>query len=257
MVSILDILSGLCCPIVDVRQSGGRPVCSSSDPLLEAGRKLEATLRTRGRVDAFHGDQHLSEVYYFYVSSDTVQLEAKVKAAHMLSLRPVLVGLPKNAFHTKRTVARTSIEEFDLIARPSGREVIELTNSSNAAITRRLSLSREFSKTVVVQTERTKTFHAGIEVSAVQMVKGSAYAENVIRQQYGVTLVQKESYTDEVSIEVPAKTDLQVFVQWKEIWRSGIVHVTEAEMPIVTDYPFETLIRVTFDVDVRQRPESE
>jgi hypothetical protein len=26
MVSILDILSGLCSPIVDVRQSGGRPL---------------------------------------------------------------------------------------------------------------------------------------------------------------------------------------------------------------------------------------
>lgn len=146
-----------------------------------------------------------------------------------------------------RGVQRIEIIETQRIEQPMGedRKVIDNLNSS-APLQRKITTSKEWSQTITIEDEKGGSLkgQAGGKVWGIVDIKVEAEAR--IRERYATSTETKKRYTDEVTVEVRAKTKLEVIFVWKQVWQCGIIRVHTADGSTV-EWPYRLCLEPTFD----------
>jgi hypothetical protein len=123
--------------------------------------------------------------------------------------------------------------------------VIDNTRS-NSPSNRKLSISREWSKTYVIEQEKAQRvggeLHAGIQILAAL----SASIENAITTKYSIADQNRQFHAEEIEVTIPSRTRLRLFLQWKRIWQHGVVRLRNKKN-IEMEVPFQVIIELTFD----------
>ena len=128
-----------------------------------------------------------------------------------------------------------------------GAEQREIDNSkSNIELERRFAVSKEWSKSVIVEEEKARNTGAELTLGLSGAASIKAAAEQAIKSKYTTSEETKETYTEEIVLKVPSKTKLLVVFNWKRIWQHGIIALHD-EKGFVTEVPFRVMVGITFD----------
>jgi hypothetical protein len=146
------------------------------------------------------------------------------------------------------------VRETGQFEEPLGEEARLIDNrNSPTEMTRRVTASREWSRTMSVGEDRTRSY--GGEVGAdwkVFALKGTAEAE--VKRNYSVESGTKHVFEEEFTISVPEHTALRVILRWKRIWQRGVVRLQFFD-GAVSEVPFQVVVNVTFDQTVQNAAE--
>jgi hypothetical protein len=158
-----------------------------------------------------------------------------------------LVSGAKTEVPQNESKRRIELVETQRIEQPLGedRKVIDNLNSS-APIHRKITMSKEWSQTITIEDEAVASLkgEAGGKVWGIVDIKVEAEAR--IREKYSTSTETKKRYSDEVAIDVRAKTKLEVIFAWKQVWQCGIIRVHAADGSTV-ELPYRLCLEPTFD----------
>jgi len=149
-------------------------------------------------------------------------------------------------------VSRPSIEVLDLVEtyrseERIGRDERLIDNAgSTAEVTRKLLVTREWSKDFKLEREVTDRASEGFTIGDEQVAHLSFETERVLKQRYSVSERSREVYSEEVIIVVPPGARLRVLIDWKKIWQHGTIKVQDSAKRI-WPYQFRVIAGVTFD----------
>lgn len=73
----------------------------------------------------------------------------------------------------------------------------------------------------------------------------TAEAERAVRKNYSASAGDRESFAEEVTLNIPPHTKSEIVFSWKEIRQSGTVRVTGDGFEAV--FPYEIVVGLTFD----------
>lgn len=127
----------------------------------------------------------------------------------------------------------------------SDRKIIDNAKSS-VKLTRRFSLSKEWSRVYSIEYEKEQVSSTEFNIGINEITSIKTGFEETIRKQYSISEETKEVYSEEVEIEVPGFTKLSLVFQWKRIWQCGFVkfrNQNNEELRV----PFRVVVGVTFD----------
>ena len=71
-------------------------------------------------------------------------------------------------------------------------------------------------------------------------------AQSVVKDRYSISESSKQTYSEEIVIEIPAYTKLRVFFQWKRIWQLGLIRFQDRNNKEF-EIPFRVALGITFD----------
>jgi hypothetical protein len=198
----------------------------------------------------FHKDGH---EYVFNMKGYTAwfaSLELRVDGLEAESttdekLAALISGVKAETPPDSRT-QRFELVETTRIERPLGedRKVIDNLNSS-APLQRKITTSKEWSQTITLEDEKAAS-QKGEAGGTVWGIGLKVEAEARIREKYATSTETKRRYSEEVTVEVRAKTKLEVVFLWKQVWQCGIVRVHTADGAIV-ELPYRLCLEPTFD----------
>lgn len=126
-----------------------------------------------------------------------------------------------------------------------GGETRTIDNSkSNSPTTRLVRLTREWSKTCAVDTEHITTVHgsAGLRMHVTDL---KVEAERSLRKTYSTTSEERETFEEEVTLNIGPHTKSEIVFSWKEIRQKGIVQI--AGEGFEAQIPYEAVVGLTFD----------
>jgi hypothetical protein len=165
-----------------------------------------------------------------------------VEAAQALA-----VGEGRQTAPAADTFLETSIIETQRIEEPLGEETREIDNSrSSVSIQRKISVSREWTQTFVVEREGTTKVSGEINLEKAWIVGLKASAEGSVRKKYDLTTEDKQSYSEDLTIDVKGNTKVQVVLKWKQQWQCGVV-LMRTQGGAEVRVPFKVCIGPTFD----------
>jgi hypothetical protein len=128
---------------------------------------------------------------------------------------------------------------------PLGEETRTVDNSkSSSSSIRVVRLTMEWSKTCVLDTEHNMTVRgsAGLGIRVLTL---KAEAERLVKNTYSVTSGERETFTEEVTLNIAQHTKSKIIFFWKEVHQKGIVQISgpgfEARIP------YEVVVGLTFD----------
>ncbi|HEX8692513.1 MAG TPA: hypothetical protein VF746_08850 [Longimicrobium sp.] len=140
-----------------------------------------------------------------------------------------------------------SFVETDRVEEPLGQEQRIIDNSkSSITLTRRFSLSKEWSQSYVLEYEKAQQNGTQLTIGAGDALGFQATAESNLKQRYSITEEARQVYAEEITLEVPARTRLRVVFDWKRIWQRGVVVVQHGPGQLL-QVPFRVVVGVTFD----------
>jgi hypothetical protein len=128
---------------------------------------------------------------------------------------------------------------------PLGEESRTVDNSkSSSPTTRVVRLTREWARTCTVDVERDMTVRgsAGLRIGVLDL---KAEAERMLRTTYSVTSEERETFAEEVTLNVAKRTKSEIIFFWKEIRQKGIVRISGAGFE--ARVPYEVAVGLTFD----------
>jgi hypothetical protein len=141
--------------------------------------------------------------------------------------------------------AHYSVVEASRTESRLGDEKRTIDNSqSSSATSRVVRLSREWTRTATVEIDKATTVSGsgGLSFHVVDLKAG---AERTVSQNYTASTEQRETYEEEVTLNIAAYTRTEVVFSWKEIRQQGYV---KAEGPgYEVQIPFEVVVGLTFD----------
>lgn len=145
-------------------------------------------------------------------------------------------------------ILETSIVETERMEEHLGNEMREIDNShSKVGIQRTIRVSREWVQSCVVERETTAKVGGELSVGKAWVVDLKATAEGAVRKKYELKTEERKSYSEELTIEVPANTKVQVVLKWKQLWQCGVVLVRSDKDGAEARIPFKVCIGPTFD----------
>lgn len=128
-----------------------------------------------------------------------------------------------------------------------GEEQRAIDNShSSISLTRRFTVSKEWFQSYTIEYEKAQSEKQQINFGLAQTVNIQTMAENSIKEYYSLSSGAKQTYTEEITLNVPAKTKLSVVFHWKRIWQQGILTI-RIKTGQVFELPFQLAIGITFD----------
>jgi hypothetical protein len=129
---------------------------------------------------------------------------------------------------------------------PLGEEVRLIDNrNSGTGVTRSVKASREWSRTLTVGSEQTRTL--GAEVSGgVSWLKAKGNIESELQRTYSLENNSRHLFEEEITISVPERTSVRLVLRWKRIWQRGVVRLDQGD-GTVTEVPYQVVVNVTFD----------
>lgn len=142
----------------------------------------------------------------------------------------------------------SSIVETKRVEEPLGEDVRDIDNSQSVVeIQRKVRVSREWSQTYVLERESTTKAGGELSLQGAWILDARASAERAIRKRYELTVEDRQTYSEELTIEVPARTKVRVVLQWKQLWQCGVVLVRNGNDGTEVQVPYRVCIGPTFD----------
>jgi hypothetical protein len=139
----------------------------------------------------------------------------------------------------------TTIAEGSRYEIPLGDEERVIDNSMSASTTVRVvRLTREWTKTYLVDVEHITTVH-GSAAAGFSVLDLKAEAEHTLSKTYSTTTEERETFAEEVTLNISAHTKSKILFSWKEIRQKGAVRVMGAGFEL--RIPYEVVAGVTFD----------
>ncbi|HEV7671956.1 MAG TPA: hypothetical protein VGS22_25820 [Thermoanaerobaculia bacterium] len=140
------------------------------------------------------------------------------------------------------------IVETGRVEEPLGEEVREIDNSqSSVEIQRTLRLSREWSQSFSLEREHAAKIGGELSVQGAWIVDFKATAEGEIRKKYELSTVDRKTYSEEIVIDVPARTKVTLVLKWKQVWQCGIALVSDGRNGTEIQIPYRVCLGPTFD----------
>ncbi len=119
-------------------------------------------------------------------------------------------------------------------------------SASSISLTRRFTIAKEWTQACNIEQENVKKNigEFGFETGAVAKIAFSV--EEILITRYSTTTETRRSYSEEVSVNVPAKTKVRISFHWKCLWQRGVIKVqTQNGSEILLPYKIAT--GITFD----------
>lgn len=148
-------------------------------------------------------------------------------------------------------LASLTILETERVEEFLGAEQRLIDNSNSATnLTRKFTISKEWSQSYTIEyentTNRSGEGSVGLQLLNFNLGNLKLTAQNSLKEKYSISESSKQTYGEEIVIEIPPHTKLRVFFQWKRLWQSGLIkfkdrHGAEFEVP------FRVVLGVTFD----------
>jgi hypothetical protein len=139
----------------------------------------------------------------------------------------------------------TTIVEGSRYEIPLGDEERVIDNSMSASTTVRVvRLTREWARTCLVDVEHITTVH-GSAAAGFSVLDLKAEAEHTLSKTYSTTTEERETFAEEVTLNISAHTKSKILFSWKEIRQKGVVQVMGAGFE--SRIPYELVAGVTFD----------
>jgi hypothetical protein len=138
------------------------------------------------------------------------------------------------------------VQETGQFEEPLGEEVRVIDNQhSGTGVTRSVKASREWSRTLTLGNEHTRTL--GAEVSGgVSWLKAKGNIESELQRTYSMETNSRHLFEEEITISVPERTSVRLVLRWKRIWQRGVVRMDLGDGSI-TEVPYQVVVNVTFD----------
>ncbi|MBD2255398.1 hypothetical protein [Nostoc parmelioides] len=135
-----------------------------------------------------------------------------------------------------------------------GKEQRLIDNSkSTSKITRRFTITREWSKAYSIEYEKTQVNGLDINLKLkfleVELDAMKLLFQETIKKQYSISEETKENYTEEVIVEVPEYKKTNLIFSWKRIWQDGFIKICSPDNTEIS-IPFKVVVGVTFDQSV-------
>jgi hypothetical protein len=141
---------------------------------------------------------------------------------------------------------RVEVIEHDQYEEPLGEEARVIDNSNSiTGVTRRVTASREWSRTVTIGGEQNRTV-GGELGGGVSWLSAKATIEQELHRTYSTEAQAKQVFAEEITITVPERTSVKLVLRWKRIWQRGVVRVTRPDETFY-DVPYQVVVNVTFD----------
>jgi hypothetical protein len=142
-------------------------------------------------------------------------------------------------------VTSCTIVEGDRYAVPLGGETRTIDNSKSTSATMRVvRLTREWARTYIVDAEQATTVHGSAGLGAGVLAL-KAEAQRTLSKRYSTTTEERETFAEEVTLNIAAHTRSEIVFSWKEIRQAGVVRV--AGEGFEAQIPYEAVVGLTFD----------
>lgn len=116
---------------------------------------------------------------------------------------------------------------------------------SSASGTEIIYVEKEWTRIVSFGTDDTVT--KGIALRAgVSWVSIEGSLERAVTQRFDIELGERQKFSQQLTIHVPARTKTTVLIKWKRVWQDGTVHVNGVRGHIA-DVPFRYVSHLIFD----------
>jgi hypothetical protein len=153
-------------------------------------------------------------------------------------------NLKKQSPNTRTNYWLGKIIETNTSYQLLGVEEREIDNSKNdGLVKRKLTISREWKKTISIDKEKTNHYKGKIGFP-YGLIEGEI--SKSVAETYGSTQEDTRYFSEEVELEVAAHSKIILFVKWKIIWQNGEIEVfsnTNEKIKI----PFKIVKGITFD----------
>ncbi len=151
-------------------------------------------------------------------------------------------SLPSEPSELSFTFVETNREEEAL-----GDEQRQVDNSkSSVELTRRFTVGREWTQSYTLDHEKVRSDHSELKLGGPELPSVTLAAENALTERYSITSAMKQTYEEEITVTVPARTSLNLVFHWKRLWQCGNIQVqlTDRMLFII---PFKVAVGLTFD----------
>jgi hypothetical protein len=126
-----------------------------------------------------------------------------------------------------------------------GDETRTVDNSkSGSSTTRVVRLSREWSRTCTVDVEHATTGHGSAGL-ALHLVDLKVEAEHTLRKTYSASSEERETFEEEVTLNIGPRIRSEIVFSWKEIRQKGVVQLAGEDIDV--RFPYEAVVGLTFD----------
>jgi hypothetical protein len=166
-------------------------------------------------------------------------LSTGLQSSAPVSAEPA-TAVPKSATPTTSTLKEGSRYEV-----PLGEETRTIDNSKSSSSTQRVvKLTREWAKTYTLDVEHDMTVDgsAGLGIHVLDL---KAEAERTLRDTYSVASEERETFEEDVTLNIAKHTKSEINFFWKEIRQKGIVQISGADFE--ARIPYEVTVGITFD----------
>ena len=130
---------------------------------------------------------------------------------------------------------------------PIGSDSKVLDNSrSDGSLKRSLEVTREWSYQYSVDHEQARKV---VDTKTLQIKDGPSKTlsiENALRQKYSYSENARQTYKENVEVDVPARRKITIYFHWKNILETGVIVLTNQYTETV-DVPYSIVTGVTFD----------
>ncbi|NJM72134.1 MAG: hypothetical protein HC862_19205 [Scytonema sp. RU_4_4] len=122
-------------------------------------------------------------------------------------------------------------------------------SESGSIIRRRITFSKEVSKDYFIEYEKSQSDgtekNAGLKVEIFEASIGET-SQNIIREKYSITKGERIIRAEELEVEIPGYTKLNLIVSWKRIWQHGFIKFCSQNGEEL-NVPFKVVTELTFD----------
>ncbi|MBD2358738.1 hypothetical protein H6G41_29785 [Tolypothrix sp. FACHB-123] len=161
-----------------------------------------------------------------------------------------------NMYGKSNPIRPNKLEVVSIIETHRSEEILGIdqriidNSKSTSKTTRKFTVSKEWSKSYSIQYENTQVngteLNLGVKLPEIEIANIKLTSQETLKSQYSISEGKKETYTEEVQVEVSGYKKLKVFFTWKRIWQHGVIkfrHQDNTEF----DVPFQVAVEVTFD----------
>ncbi len=136
-----------------------------------------------------------------------------------------------------------NIQEADTSYEPNGYEERAIDNSKNDGyIKRRLTISREWTRTISIEKSTTTSLSASIGLQGFANLS----LEKALQDKYHVEVNERKTFTEEIELEVLPRSKTVLRIEWKTIWQNGIIELTDQDQNLIF-IPYKVSKGLTFD----------
>jgi hypothetical protein len=126
-------------------------------------------------------------------------------------------------------------------------ELMELDNlRGTTPLAREVTINEKWTEAYVVEAERARTLSGGGELGLGRIATLKASAEQAVTRKYSASQTMERTYTDRITIEVPARTKRVVSFIYRRVWQHGVIVVGTDDSQV--EIPFKAAVDLNLDL---------